>query len=307
MSKLKTTDKNFFGGEWSLKKLHCVSRYLESYLAVFKNKKWADLWYIDAFCGSGYQGIKNDVGLFDDEEAASIELIEGSAIRAVKVAADRDLRGEKSFDHFVFIEFDKAKIKELKSYIARDYPKQYAKCIFINDDVNRALPQWLFKIDWKRARGVTFIDPCSLQLQWKTMECFKGTCVDVWLLFPLEAIIRMLPNDHRPSKAWENRLNVVLGGDDWKGIYHQPRINQIDIFGNMDESYEREHGIDEVLEFAKKKYQTIFPKVMSPAILRGRKHNPLFALFPLFANESKSAQRIAAKISKHLVDSINES
>ena len=304
MSRLKSTDKNIFGGEWSVRKLECVSKYLEAYLDVFKKLDWAALWYIDAFCGSGIQGIKQ--ADLTSEENAIIEFIEGSAVRALKIAASRDKLGQKTFDHFVFIECDAHKIDELKQYVRGYFPEQYDKCIFICDDVNVALPRCLSRMNWRNDRGVTFLDPCSLQLNWKTMECFVDTCMDVWCLFPIEAIIRMLPNKHKPDESWEPKLLAVFGDMDWQSIYYQPRVNQLTLFGDVDDSYERDQGIDEVLRYLQGKYETVFSKVMDPAILRGPKNNPLFALFPLIANRSPKAQAIAGNIAKYLVDLIND-
>lgn len=303
MPRLKSADKNIFGGDWSFKKLECVSKYLEAYLDVFKKLDWSTLWYIDAFCGSGLQGIKQNDSITEDN--AAVEFIEGSAIRALKVAAKRDSLGQKTFDHFVFIECDARKIDELKQYVQDCFPEQYDKCIFICDDVNAALPRCLAQMDWRCDRGVTFLDPCSLQLNWKTMECFSGTCMDVWCLFPIEAIIRMLPNKHKPDESWEPKLLAVFGDTNWQSIYYQPRINQPTLFGDIDDSYERNQGIDEVIDYVKTKYATVFSKVMDPAILRGPKNNPLFALFPLIANRSPKAQAIAGDIAKYLVDLIN--
>lgn len=305
MPKLKTTDENVFGGEWSVRKLECVSEYLEAYLDVFKNLNWSVLWYIDAFCGSGLQGIKQDT--FACEEKSTVEFIEGSAIRALKIASHRDKLGQKTFDHFVFIEFDTQKIDDLKQYVQSAFPDQYDKCVFICDDVNLALPECLSHMNWQYDRGVTFLDPCSLQLEWKTMEYFAGTCMDVWCLFPIEAIIRMLPSKHKPDASWEPKLFDIFGNTDWQNIYYQPKANQLTIFGGTDDSYERNQGIDEVIDYVKNRYAKIFSKVLDPAILRGSRNNPLFALFPLIANPSAKAQGVASKIAKYLVNMINES
>jgi three-Cys-motif partner protein len=304
--KLKSTEKNVFGGDWSLRKLECVANYLNAYLDVFKNMDWSALWYIDAFCGSGFQGIDRCRDADVDNEEARIEFVEGSAIRALRVASNRDRVSQKSFDHFVFIECDAHKIDELKQYVGESFPDQYPKCQFICADANDALPDCIGKMNWVSDRGVAFLDPCSLQLEWKTMECFRGTCIDVWCLFPIEAICRMLPNKHMPDESWTPKLNTVFGNNEWQSVYSQPRINQLPLFGEADDSFERNHGIDEILDYVKGRYRSIFPEVMDPAILRGEKNSPLFALFPLIANESKKARAIAARISEHLVRSINK-
>lgn len=305
MPRLKPSDENIFGGDWTLQKLECVSNYLKAYLDVFKNIDWSVLWYVDAFCGSGFQGINRNRRTRSQGRDAVIEFIEGSAIRALRLASERDAVGQKSFDHFVFIECDSSKIRELERYVLAAFPDQYRKCQFVCADVNEALPVCLEEMDWRMDRGVSFLDPCSLQLNWKTMECFQGTCMDVWCLFPIEAIYRMLPNKHKPDESWTPKLDAVFGTNDWQNIYKQPRINQLSMFGGVDDSFERKHGIKEILEYVKSRYECVFPKVMDPVILRGEKNSPIFALFPLVANESKRAQAIAGRISEYLVDSAN--
>lgn len=306
MPRLKSSDENVFGGQWSLNKLNCVSRYLEAYLNVLKEQKWAELWYIDAFCGNGFQGIKDPYSTRLDEETAFVDFIEGSAVRALKLASDFDKQHRKTFDHFVFIEYDFVKIKSLEENVRRLFPEQFSKCEFVQGDVNSALPKCLRSINWGTGRAVTFLDPCSTQLRWTTMEAFSGTKSDVWCLFPIEAIMRMLPTDHIPDDSWAKRLDVVFGDSLWREIYFQPNLNQLDLFGGVDERFIRDKGIEQVVSYVIDRYKTIFPCVMEPGILRGTNNHPLFALFALVANQSEAAIKRARAIAGHLLKGIND-
>lgn len=307
MTSKRPSDENVFGGSWSVRKLDCVSHYLEAYLQVFKAQNWAELWYFDAFCGNGVQGIKSleakSCAYESDDEG--IEFVEGSALRVLKVAEKRRKKGNKSFDHFVFIEMDDAKLGELQARIEKEYPEQLSRCNFIADDVNSVLPNVLKAIDWNLGRAVGFIDPCATQLKWQTLEAFSGTKTDIWLLFPLEAIIRMLPKKNLPNDAWSQRLDNIFGNDNWRQIYYDPTDIQPTLF-DLGPTYERNEGIQDLLTYATGRFKEVFPCVLDPGILKNTMNSPLFALYALITNDSKQAQKIAKRIASHLIKSLNE-
>lgn len=130
MSRLRPSDENKYGGKWSLQKLECVASYLDSYLTVMQNQRWAKLWYIDAFSGDGYQTFK-DIELDDetlpllDEAQSCIEAFtSGSAMRAIELSNKRESCGRRAFDRFVFLEYSETKIESLRNRIAAEYPNQ---------------------------------------------------------------------------------------------------------------------------------------------------------------------------------------
>lgn len=308
MSQKKSTEPNTFGGVWSVQKLDCVSAYLKSYLSVFRNQPWADLWYIDAFCGDGVQGIKSNIfgGLWLEDDSELIEFVEGSALRALRIASIYEKQGIKTFDHFVFIEIDRNKLVTLEGRIAELYPQQLHKCEFIAADVNNVLPEVLAGVDWKTARAVSFVDPYATQLRWKTLEAFRSTNSDVWLLFPLEAIIRMLPINNMPNDSWSERLDNVFGDRGWRELYYDPTEFQPMLFDIENDIRERHEGIDELLRYTTSRLEELFSCVLKPGILRTEKNSPLFALYAAIANESEKAQKAASRIAEYLIKGLNE-
>lgn len=301
------SDSKVFGGSWSIEKLECVEGYLLSYLKVFKNQDWADLWYIDAFSGEGIQRLKElpesdsllNEGLDVDEQAAVFTI--GSSLRAVQASKKNEGEGGRGFSHFVFIELDKAKLDALRCRIAEAHPDYLHRCSFLQGDVNEVLPMLLNRIPWKTARGVAFIDPYATQMEWQTVEAFKGTRCDFWMLFPLGAIMRLLPRSHRPNEEWTVRLTKVFGDEGWKIIYSEKR--QLSLFPEVD-AYEREPGIGELLAYATERYKQVFPGVCGPGILRTTQNSPLFALYAIVPNESSSARRVSSSIANHLIRQI---
>ena len=302
------SDENTYGGSWSILKLDCVSRYLESYLKVFKNQTWVtNLWYIDAFSGDGLQGIKHKVADFEgiDSENEVKEFIEGSALRALQIAQTSDNNNEATFGHFVFNELNLEKLNTLKLRIKQSYKEQFHKCSFINKDANEALPDILKDIDWDTDRAICFIDPCATQLNWNTLKAFEGTKADVWILFPIEAVIRMLPRENLPSDAWSRRLDTIFGDKGWRDIYYDPTEYQPQLFAFGNETLKRRKGCEDILVYLKSRFETIFPSVSDPGVLRTKRNTPIFALYALIANESLRAQNAAMRIAKNLIDGIN--
>ena len=312
MSRLRPSDENRFGGKWSLQKLDCVASYLDSYLTVMQNQKWARLWYIDAFSGDGYQafkGIDSDdetLPLFDEAQSCIEEFTSGSAMRAIELSSKRESCGKRAFDRFVFLEYSETKIESLQERIAAEYPSQIGKCTFIQGDVNETLPKLLTERDWKVDRAVTFIDPCATQLEWETIESFNGTCSDVWLLFPLSSILRMLPRWKMPTEGNARRLTKLFGATSWVNLYKDQRREQMTLFGDDDAKISRKSGCQEVLAYATERYMSVFPEVCGCAVLRTEKNAPLFALYSMVANESKSARDASRRIARHLIRQLEE-
>lgn len=304
-------DKNVFGGSWSIAKLNCVERYLDAYLQVMTNQSWAKkLVYIDAFSGDGLQGFQRDADenqaqlfTYDDEICS---FVQGSALRAVHSSYVREQAGKRGFDQFYFIELDEDKLDTLRLRISERYPSQYSKCNFIPGDVNVELKKILGLFDWGITRAVTFIDPYATQLNWSTLEEFKKTCSDMWVLVPLSAITRLLPVDHLPEASWAATLDRVFGNQSWRDIYHQPIEDVLPIFQD-EATLHRDRGVDRVLSFISARFKTLFPHVCKPAKLRTDKGSPLFALYFMMSNKSGSAWAIARGIANSLLDGVRES
>src|SRR6202000_1406335 len=99
--------KHIFGGPWTEIKLDAVEYYLKCYTRALKRVGF-DLWYIDAFAGSGDRESQPEVGgIFEDAPIEVIrETLAGSARRALHVMPP--------FDHFVFIEKDEHRYDALR-------------------------------------------------------------------------------------------------------------------------------------------------------------------------------------------------
>ncbi len=299
-----------FGGQWSITKLQCVENYLQAYLMVLQNQNWAELWYIDVFSGEGVQYLKvrkhmneqyeeTSDAVTDDECVGQFTL--GSSLRAIEVSIKRVKNGGRGFDHFVFIELNNDKLDALRYRINQDYPDYLERCRFVCGDANVELPKILKQIDWSTSRGVSFVDPFATEMTWESLSSFKATCCDFWLLFPLHAIIRMLPTGDMPSKEWSRKLGLVFGNDDWRELYSERK--QLSLFQDGP-SYERTQGVNKLLEYATACYKKAFPGVWGPAVLRSRTNAPLFALYAIVPNGSGTALGASGRIARHLISQI---
>ncbi|MDE2740627.1 MAG: three-Cys-motif partner protein TcmP [Gemmatimonadota bacterium] len=273
-----------FGGPWTEEKLAILKKYLDAYTTALKNKSFR-LIYIDAFAGTG------EVELTSVDEGKK-EFIEGSA----KIAMDVD---KKPFDEYIFVEKDQDRCIQLNS---SKEAYQNKNIQIENEDANDFLQN--LQKDWRRYRGVLFLDPFATEVEWATIEKIASyEALDTWILFPTSAIARMLPKKREPdsiSPEWANRLNRIYGDESWRDLYS---VNpQISLFG--DEEQQRPEGIDRLIEIYKTKLTQLFGDrfLEKSRTLKNSKNSALFEFLFCVGNPKGigPARRIAEHILKNL-------
>lgn len=291
-----------FGGPWTTEKLDILERYLNAYTTALKNQPFR-LVYIDAFAGSG----EINIGEYGVNEFDSDSFVTGSTERALRVL-------DRPFDELVFVEkqadsYDK--LIELKARhpdrlidVQRDDANTFlaglTKHSFLNGPAAHGY------VDW---RGVLFVDPFGTELEWATVEHIAGVCrLDMWLLFPVGAIGRMLPLTRNPDEVepkWADRLTTVFGGDHWRKLYS--RSPQEELFG--DEVMERERGVQGLLSIYKDRLREAFgQRVLSESrTLTNSRNSPLFEFIFCVGSPSEKAIKAAKGIARHLVRDISAS
>lgn len=289
-----------FGGDWTRTKLAIVEKYLDSYTTVFKKQEWAELVYIDAFAGTGR--IMRDPQFGNEADARESEaFLTGSVERALQV-------GDRRFDRLIFVEKDEerhARLEELRgAHLGRTIE-------LVHEDANDFLKGLTANKygrdgsygDW---RGVLFVDPFGAQLDWETVEHIASLeRLDMWLLFPVGVVGRMLPRSKEPTDvapAWVSRLNAVFGGDAWWSLYRAQL--QEDLFGA--EGVERDAGVDRLLEIYKQRLHAVFDGrlLKDSRSLRNSKNSPLFELIFCVGSPTPRAIRAAKNIARHLIQTI---
>ncbi|MCY3971402.1 MAG: three-Cys-motif partner protein TcmP [Acidobacteria bacterium] len=261
MAPPKTDLDKPFGGSWTKEKLDILQRYLDAYTTALKNKPF-QLWYIDAFAGTG------DVQLRRPEDGAEAFLA-GSARRALAV-------GDRPFDRLIFIERHPERCIQL-SRLRSEHPGRDVR--IENAEANSYLRS-LTTPRKPSVRGVLFLDPFATQLVMSTLKHIAGLQrFDTWILFPVSAISRLLPRWRKPddiSPKWVERLNQVYGGDSWRGLY-RPDTQQ-NLFGPADSV--RKPGVADLTRIYRKRLSEAFGSrlLADTAELRNSRGSVLFEL-----------------------------
>jgi three-Cys-motif partner protein len=296
--------KHIFGGPWTEIKLDAVEYYLKCYTGALKRVPF-DLWYIDAFAGSGDRESERQVGgIFEGVPIEIVrETLAGSARRALQVSPP--------FDHFVFIENDEGRYAALQE-IEAERPSVNMR--IIKGEANEELrglvasPPWRGR-DESKSRGVVFLDPYALHVDWSTLHALASTeILDVWYLFPIRDTIRQLARNFKGIGPKEASLDRVLGPE-WRELYSIKPEKDIpaDMFGWIaahDEPEEPE--LQRVVsqgqfeQWLKKRLETEFAFVSEPLPLLASPNRQLFSLFLGVSNPSKPATDLAEHFVNHV-------
>ncbi|HRU52034.1 MAG TPA: three-Cys-motif partner protein TcmP [Planctomycetota bacterium] len=282
MNKENTESKSqHFGGTWTNDKLNIFTKYLNAYLMALKNQTFKKI-YIDAFAGTGEIVTK-------DKE----DILEGSAKRALSVKPE--------FDHYYFIEKDHDKKTELLEMINNEFPSMKNKITVYCGDANEKFKQIIDEIDWRSNRGLLFLDPCATEVEWKTLEqVAKTECIDVWYLFPISALNRMLPKKGISSQN-EACIDRILGDCGWRTVFYKknPQMSFLE-----SDNLIKDTNIEKIIEYILARLKTTFPCVSQhPRLFRNKNQAPLFLFCFAISNKSEKAQKIALRIANHILKS----
>ena len=280
MGKQTKQKGSHFGGEWTKEKLAIIDDYLKFYVKALSNQR-VKLIYIDAFAGSGI------TCLADGTE------VDGSAIISLNY----------DFDEYYFIEIDEERISSLMEIIKTRFPNKLSKIHIINDNCNDSLKNILSKLTVYH-RGVMFLDPYALELDWSILEKANETKIlDIWYLFPLNALTRNLPKKKLLTDASKAKLNTILGTSEWETKLYQ-ESPQLSLFGEA--NYERVN-FEELVSFIKSRLSSTFAYVSPKSrMLKNSKNSALFILFFLMTNNSPRAIGLGSKVVSDIFTRIDE-
>jgi len=288
-----------FGGSWTQKKLERVRKYLVAYTTIFaKNPRAQKLTtiYVDAFAGTGYrtnpQWLDAQTSLFADPTELEVEeFLKGSAKIALEV--------EPSFQHYIFIERDPGRAKELEELRAA-FPRKAQAVKIAQRDANTWLKQWCATTDWRRCRAVVFLDPYGMQVDWALIETLAKTqAIDLWILFPLGvAVNRLLTKSRKPPPAWGRALTRIFGTESWRNAFYSHSTQQT-LFGE-NAVIAKEADFEKIGKFFVARLETVFTAVAkNPLPLLNSRNVPLFLL--CFAAGNPRGAPTALKIAQSLL------
>ena len=288
--------EHVFGGDWTEEKLRRLHDYLIAYRNIFTTNPRASYyktWYVDAFAGTGSRTSPKDLndqlaGLYLDEETK--KFLNGSAKIALGISSP--------FHRYLFIESSKKKAEILGRTVGAEFPQLAGRTEIKVDDANVALCQWCRERNWSKERAVVFLDPFGMQVEWATVQLLGETKgVDLWYLFSLGGVIRMLTRDGVIDESWQNRLDSVFGVTDWREHFYRT-VREPGLFGEQDIT-SRDATVTNIKEYIENRLKTAFIAVAPSLVLRNTKSFPLFAL--CFAASNEKGAKTALKIATHLL------
>jgi three-Cys-motif partner protein len=291
---LANTDHEFGGVSTDLK-LSMVEGYLKAFMTALRNQ-FSELWYIDAFAGTGERTVRIPGGERDLLQAPTEQRLDrrrGSARIAIDI--------QPRFDRLVFIDKSPrhcAALDELRK------ENQTRRIDIVQGDANEAIQAALASHRWRSTRAVMFLDPYGMSVEWKTLEAIRSTeAIDVWYLVSLSGIFRQATR--RAENLDESKraaLTRVIGTSAWETDWYQRSANE-DLFGNLDEVYERTADVSFMEDYFGDRLRGLFPKVMPPIRLRDSRGIPQFSLFFAISNPEPKAIGLASKIANHILNS----
>lgn len=267
-----------FGGVWTEIKLNALREYLRFYQNALKNMNF-ETWYIDAFAGTGDRHAEmRQGGIFENRPLEYVEqILDGSARNALKV--------DPPFTHYWFSEQHRGRANQLE-LLKHEWPYDIQ---VQRSEANAGLrtlfnsPPWSGSREAWRQRGVVFLDPYGMSVDWETLQILAQTQrVDVWYLFPRAAVIHQLANDIRGIDEGKRKaLSRIFGGDDWEEEFYRAKPAQASIFDyEVEEGKVRHATPEQIAAFARRRFGKLFCYVSDPLplMVKGNKYFELYCL-----------------------------
>ena len=273
---------NSFGGDWTKIKIEILVEYAKAYLAIMKNRKFFKLMYFDGFAGSGFIIKDNKV---------DIDITVGAARRLIEIELPRP------FDVYYFVEKDPKFFKLLEKNTKGDYPKKNIHAV--QEDCNKKLldmANFLRDPKNKNYRTLAYIDPCGMQVEWRSIECMRGLPIDVWVLVPTGlGVNRLLKKDGQISDAWLERLEIFLGLP--RDVIEKGFYKKVDtLFPDITITHKEEDAIGKSAKLYQKRLKEVFEYVSKPYELKNSTNSIMYHLF--LATNNESGVKIANDIVK---------
>lgn len=284
-----------FGGLSTDLKLSIVEKYLKAYTTALRGK-FQNLWYVDAFAGTGYRTVKHaavENSVFGDDRPEWVEQRRGSAVIALQTAP--------AFDRLIFIEKKPAHCAAIEKLMAENPTRDIT---LDKNDANISIQKNVAWDGWNSTRAVMFLDPYGLSVDWETLVAIAGTkAIDVWYLVSLAGLFRQAAHDpEKLDDAKRSALTRMLGTDEWERSWY-PETLEVDIFGDVVRNKRRSADVTAMESFVGERLRTIFPKVLPPYRLRNERGAPMFALFFAISNPEPKAIGLATSIAGHILKS----
>ncbi|HXA01649.1 MAG TPA: three-Cys-motif partner protein TcmP [Cytophagaceae bacterium] len=277
---------NTFGGDWTKIKIEILVEYAKSYLSIMKGRKFFKLMYFDGFAGSGFIIKDNKI---------DVDVTVGAAKRIIEIDEPRP------FDTYYFVEKDPVNFKLLEQNTKIEFPKK--KIHVVSEDCNKKMldmANFLRNPKNKNYRTLAYIDPCGMQVEWRSIEALRDLPIDMWILVPTGmGVNRLLKKNGQISDAWLERLEVFMGltrEEIEKSFY-----KKIDtLFPDIKFIQKEEDAIEKSAKLYQKRLKEVFQFVSKPYELKNSTNSVMYHLFLTSNNET------AVKIGNDIVKKYNQ-
>jgi three-Cys-motif partner protein len=283
-----------FGGPHTDDKVARLGAYLQAFTIALKRQGF-ELIYIDAFAGSGERTeVRPVLPLLDGDNAEpQVVTVPGSARLAIEITPP--------FDRLVLIENDTERHAALKQLRATN-PTRQIECH--NRDANAVVQNLCRTTHWrgtKGIRGVIFLDPFGMEVEWATIAAIADTrALDLWCFFPLMGLYRQAAHDVVKINAKKRALlNRVLGTDQWERTWYGTPHGPMDLF-DQPQTAIRMAGVNAIERYVKARLESVFKgAVLDPYRIYNKQGAPLASLF--FAVSNPRAVQVATEIAGYIL------
>jgi three-Cys-motif partner protein len=279
-----------FGNQDTDLKLSVVEEYLKTYTKALRGK-WPQLWYIDAFAGTGSRTVRvaaRGGDLLDEEVPERVEQRRGSARIALDVVPP--------FDRLIFMEQNLRHCQALEELKAQ-YPGR--EIDIVQGDANELIRREIEWDGWRRTRAVMFLDPYGMTVDWATLQAIAATkAIDVWYLFSLSGLYRQAARrieDVDQSKR--AAITRMLGTDAWEQELYAapPQANLLSLLSDFQE-LQREADVKGLERYVRTRLGALFPFVSEPMALPVKRNPQRFSLFCALSNPDPKAIGLAKRL-----------
>jgi three-Cys-motif partner protein len=273
---------NQFGGDWTKIKIEILVEYAKAYLNIMKSRRYYKLMYFDGFAGSGTIVKENEV---------DIDITVGAAVRIIEINDPRP------FDSYYFVEKDPTNFKMLEFSTKDSFPEK--KIYTICEDCNKKIvdmANFLRDPKNKNYRTLAYIDPCGMQVEWRSLENLRGLPIDLWILVPTGlGVNRLLKKNGQISEAWLERLELFLGLSR-ENIESRFYKKVETLFPEITYVKKEQFAIEKSAKLYRDRLKEVFEFVSKPYELRNSSNSTMYHLF--LASNNKTAVKIADDIVK---------
>jgi three-Cys-motif partner protein len=273
---------NNFGGDWTKIKIEILVEYAKAYLSIMKNRPFFKLMYFDGFAGSGF--IVKDKKL-------GVEITVGAARRIIEISDPRP------FDNYYFVEKDQRNFALLEKNTKDAFPRK--KIHTVCEDCNKKiidLSNFLRDPKNKKVRTLAYIDPCGMQVEWRSIESLRGLPIDMWISVPTGlGVNRLLLKNGQISDAWLEKLEMFLGmtrEDIEKKFYKKTPT----LFEEITQVEKEKNAIENSAKLYQSRLKEVFEFVSKPYELKNTSNSTMYHLF--LTSNNKAAERIGNDIVK---------